>query len=100
MAWLIAGLGNPGEEYGRTRHHAGRPVIGARGEGHGGRLRKVRFRGAEADDVRIGDETVWLVASTRFMNESGPAYASLAKKQGIAPDRVVAVHDEIEIPPE
>jgi PTH1 family peptidyl-tRNA hydrolase len=34
------------------------------------------------------------------MNESGPTYASLARKHGIAPDHLVAVHDEIEIPPD
>jgi PTH1 family peptidyl-tRNA hydrolase len=100
MAWLIAGLGNPGDEYARTRHNAGRLALGDLAERHGARLRKVRFQAAEADDVRIGDETVWLVASTRFMNESGSTYASLARKHGIAPDHLVAVHDEIEIPPD
>jgi len=100
MAWLIAGLGNPGDEYARTRHNAGRLALDDLAERHGARLRKVRFQAAEADDVRIGDETVWLVASTRFMNESGPTYASLARKHGIAPDHLVAVHDEIEIPPD
>jgi len=100
MAWLIAGLGNPGDEYARTRHNAGRLALDDLAERHGARLRKVRFQAAEADDVRIGDETVWLVGSTRFMNESGPTYASLARKHGIAPAHLVAVHDEIEIPPD
>jgi PTH1 family peptidyl-tRNA hydrolase len=98
MAWLIAGLGNPGDQYARTRHNAGRLTLDDLAERHGARLRKVRFQAAEADDVRIGDETAWLVASTRFMNESGPTYSSLARKHGIEPDHVVAVHDEIEIP--
>ena len=98
MAWLIAGLGNPGDEYERTRHNAGRLALDDLAERHGARLRKARFQAAEADDVRVGDEIVWLVASTRFMNESGPTFASLASKHAIAPDHVVAVHDEIEIP--
>ena len=50
-------------------------------------------RGAE------GDERVLLVTSTRFMNESGPSYAGLAKKHDVPPERIVAVHDELEIPP-
>ncbi len=100
MAWLIAGLGNPGEEYARTRHNAGRLALDDLAQRHGARLRKVRFQAAEADDVRIGGETVWLAGSTRFMNESGPTYASLARKHGIEPDHVIAVHDEIEIPPD
>ena len=98
MAWLVAGLGNPGDEYARTRHNAGRLALDDLAQRHGARLRKVRFQAAEADDVRIGDETVWLVASTRFMNDSGPTYASLAKKHGVEPEHVVALHDEIEIP--
>jgi len=98
VAWLIAGLGNPGDEYARTRHNAGRLALDDLAERHGGRLRKVRFQAAEADDVTIGVETAWLVASTRFMNESGPTYASLARKHDIASDHVIAVHDEIEIP--
>jgi peptidyl-tRNA hydrolase, PTH1 family len=39
------------------------------------------------------------VRSTQFMNEGGPSYASVAKKQGVSPDRIIAVHDELEIPP-
>ncbi len=100
MAWLVAGLGNPGDEYARTRHNAGRLALDDLAQRHGARLRKVRFQAAEADDVRIGGENVWLVASTRFMNDSGPTYASLARKHGIEPDHVVALHDEIEIPPD
>src|SRR5262245_9524198 len=98
MAWLIAGLGNPGEDYARTRHNAGRLALDDLAARHDARLRKVRFQAAEAADVRIGTEPVWLAASTRFLNEAGPAYASLARKHGIDPDHVVAVHDEIEIP--
>jgi PTH1 family peptidyl-tRNA hydrolase len=98
MAWLIAGLGNPGDEYAHTRHNAGRLAVDELADRHGARLRKVRFQAAEAADVRIGDDVVWLVASNRFMNDSGPAYASLARKHGIDPEHVIAVHDEIEIP--
>lgn len=99
MAWLVAGLGNPGDAYARTRHNAGRMALQALAAEHGARLRKVRFLPAEATDVRIGGEQVWLVASTRFMNEAGPSYASFAKKHGIAPANMIALHDEIEIPP-
>jgi peptidyl-tRNA hydrolase, PTH1 family len=97
VAWLVAGLGNPGDEHARTRHNAGRMVVDVLSGG--ARLKKVRFLPAEAADIRIGGEQVYLVASTRFMNESGPSYASFAKKHGIEPDHLVAVHDELEIPP-
>ena len=46
----------------------------------------------------IEGDRVLLAASTRFMNESGPSYASLAHKQHVEPDRLIAVYDELDIP--
>jgi PTH1 family peptidyl-tRNA hydrolase len=98
MAWLVAGLGNPGDRYARTRHNVGRMVAEALADEAGERFRKVRFLPAEVAEIRVGDERVLLAHSTRFMNESGPSYASLARKQGIEPSQLVAVHDELDIP--
>jgi peptidyl-tRNA hydrolase, PTH1 family len=98
MAWLVAGLGNPGDRYARTRHNVGRVVAEDLAHEAGERFRKVRFLPIEAAEIRIGDERVLLARSTRFMNESGPSYASLAKKHGIEPSRIIAVHDELDIP--
>ncbi|MDQ4109100.1 MAG: aminoacyl-tRNA hydrolase [Actinomycetota bacterium] len=98
MAWLVAGLGNPGERYARTRHNVGRMVAEDLADEAGERFRKVRFLPAEAAEIQIGDERVLVVRSTRFMNESGPSYASLAKKHRIEPSRLIAVHDELDIP--
>ena len=98
MAWLVAGLGNPGERYARTRHNVGRMVVEDLADEAGARFRKVRFLSVETAETRVGDERVVLSRSTRFMNESGPSYASLAKKQGVEPSRLIAVHDELDIP--
>jgi PTH1 family peptidyl-tRNA hydrolase len=98
MAWLVAGLGNPGERYAKTRHNVGRMVAEDLARGSGERFRKVRFLPAEVAEIRSGAERVLLARSTRFMNESGPTYASLARKHGIEPSRVIAVHDELDIP--
>jgi PTH1 family peptidyl-tRNA hydrolase len=98
MAWLVAGLGNPGDRYARTRHNVGRMVADELAREAGERFRKVRFLPTETAEIRIGDGRVVVARSTRFMNESGPSYASLARKQGIEPDHVVAVHDELDIP--
>lgn len=98
MAWLIAGLGNPDERFARTRHNVGRMVVDELARGGGDRFRKVRFLPVESADIRVGDERVELARSTRYMNESGPSYASLAKKRGIEPGHVIAVHDELDIP--
>jgi peptidyl-tRNA hydrolase, PTH1 family len=98
MAWLVAGLGNPGDRYARTRHNVGRMVAEELTGEAGERFRKVRFLPTETAEIRFGDERVVVARSTRFMNESGSSYASLAKKQGIDPAHVIAVHDELDIP--
>ena len=99
MAWLVAGLGNPGERYARSRHNIGKMVVEELARSEGLRLKKVRFLPAELAELRVGDERAFLVTSTRYMNESGPSYAGLAKKHDVPPERIVAVHDELEIPP-
>jgi PTH1 family peptidyl-tRNA hydrolase len=98
MAWLIAGLGNPDDRYARTRHNIGRMVVDELARESGDRFRKVRFLPVESAEIHVADERVVLARSTRYMNESGPSYASLAKKQAIEPVRLVAVHDELDIP--
>jgi peptidyl-tRNA hydrolase, PTH1 family len=99
MAWLVAGLGNPGDRYAKTRHNLGRMVAEELARAGGVRLKKVRFLPAHVAELRIDDERVLLVTSTRYMNESGTSYAGVARKQDVPPERIVAVHDELEIPP-
>jgi len=98
VAWLIAGLGNPDERYARTRHNIGRMIVDELAHEAGERFRKVRFLPVESAEIRVGDERLILARATRYMNESGPSYASLAKKQGIEPSHLIAVHDELDIP--
>jgi PTH1 family peptidyl-tRNA hydrolase len=98
MAWLVAGLGNPDDRYARTRHNVGRMVVDELAGEAGERFRKVRFLPVETAEIRVGEDRVVLARSTRYMNESGPGYASLAKKLGVEPDRLIAVHDELDIP--
>jgi peptidyl-tRNA hydrolase, PTH1 family len=98
MAWLLAGLGNPGDRYATTRHNVGRMVAEALARDAGERFRKVRFLPAELAEVPVDGERLLVARSTRFMNESGPTYASLAKKHGVEPSNVIAVHDELDIP--
>jgi peptidyl-tRNA hydrolase, PTH1 family len=99
MAWLVAGLGNPGDRYAKSRHNLGLMVAEELAREAGARLKKARFLPAEVAQIRIGDERVLVVTSTRFMNESGTSYAGVARKQDIPTERIVAVHDELEIPP-
>jgi peptidyl-tRNA hydrolase, PTH1 family len=98
MAWLVAGLGNPDERYATTRHNVGRMVAQEIAADAGERFRKVRFLPVELAEVRMNGERMLVARSTRYMNESGTSYASLAKKHDVEPAHVIAVHDELDIP--
>jgi PTH1 family peptidyl-tRNA hydrolase len=96
--WLIAGLGNPGERYAATRHNVGAMVVSALCETLGVRLRKVRFLSALAAEAKYRDVPLLLVVPGTWMNLSGPPIASLARRRGIPVDRVIACHDELDLP--
>ena len=100
MTWLVAGLGNPGEVYARTRHNAGAMVVEALARRFDRRLRRVRFLPAEAAEVSDPEsgERIILARSAQFMNVSGPAFASLAKRSHLSPHQVLAAHDDIDLP--
>jgi PTH1 family peptidyl-tRNA hydrolase len=97
MTWLVAGLGNPGDRYARTRHNVGARVVDELAHRAGERFRKARFVPADVCEIKEGGERVLLVKTHGFMNESGPAYASLAKKHRVEPDHVIAVHDDLDL---
>jgi PTH1 family peptidyl-tRNA hydrolase len=95
---LVVGLGNPGDEYARTRHNAGADVVEILAKRHGARLRRSKDR-ALVDDVRVDGRKLVLAIPTTYMNESGLAVAALVRRHDIAPDRLVIVHDELDLPP-
>jgi peptidyl-tRNA hydrolase, PTH1 family len=97
VAWLVAGLGNPGERYAKTRHNLGAKVVEELANDAGERLRKVRFLPVELAEIREAGAPVILARSLRYMNESGPAYASVARKRDLEPSDVIAVHDELDL---
>ena len=95
---LFVGLGNPGAQYEDTRHNAGfwwidqicaqtssKTSLEAKFFGHSGRLN------AHPD--------TWLLKPTTFMNASGRAVAALARFYKIAPEAILVVHDELDLPP-
>jgi len=98
MTWLVAGLGNPGERYAGTRHNVGALVVEELAERAGERFRKARFVPADVAEIKADGERVLLVKSRTFMNESGPAYASVARKHEVRPDQVIAAHDDLDLP--
>jgi PTH1 family peptidyl-tRNA hydrolase len=98
-AWLVVGLGNPGPEYARTRHNVGQMVLDELASRLGGtfKVHKTRAQVLESR-LRPGGPRVVLAKPMTYMNTSGGPVAGLAKFYGIPADRVIAVHDEIDIP--
>ena len=97
MTWLVAGLGNPGEGYAGTRHNVGAMVVDELANRAGERFRKARFVSADVAEITADGERMLLVKSRTFMNESGPSYASVARKHDIQPDHVIAAHDDLDL---
>jgi PTH1 family peptidyl-tRNA hydrolase len=97
MTWLVAGLGNPGPRYAKNRHNLGYRVVDEIADRAGERLRKARFVPADVCELKESGERVLLARAHAFMNENGPAFASLARKHRVQTDHVIAVHDEIDL---
>lgn len=96
--YLIAGLGNPGAEYARTRHNAGFLLVEALAEAWN--CSWCRERGFESRVARAsrGPNVVWLAQPQTYMNESGRAVAALARYYRTPADRVLVVVDDADLP--
>ena len=91
---IIAGLGNIGAEYEKTRHNAGFMAIDALAQKYGVRIDRVKFHAMVAEAM-IGEHRVLLMKPTTFMNNSGVAIGEAAAFYKIPPERVIVLHDEI-----
>jgi peptidyl-tRNA hydrolase, PTH1 family len=94
--WLVVGLGNPDDEYGGTRHNAGAMVVARLAERAGAKLKRSRNR-AQVAEVRDGDERVVLARPTSYVNESGGPVSLLARWYKTPLERIIVVHDEIDL---
>jgi PTH1 family peptidyl-tRNA hydrolase len=90
-------LGNPGASYEYTRHNAGFRVVEALAAAEGIRIRS-GWRGSRVGRGRIGVFPVLLVLPQTYMNASGEAILALCKKNGIDPQEVLVVSDDIDLP--
>ncbi len=94
---LIAGLGNPGREYHGTRHNVGFEVIERLSGRHRIAVRSRRNR-AVVGEGTIGGEQVVLARPQTFMNRSGEAVAGLARRYRIAPEDIIVIYDDVNLP--
>ncbi len=102
--WLVVGLGNPGPHYAGNRHNVGQMVVDELASRASQAWRAHRSRAAVAE-VRLGvlpggapGPRVVLAKPSSYMNLSGGPVSGLAQYFSVDPERVVAIHDEIDIP--
>jgi peptidyl-tRNA hydrolase, PTH1 family len=96
---LVVGLGNPGDEYAKTRHNVGAEVVELLARRHGARLKKNRRDRALEGDARVDGKRLALAIPLTYMNDSGMAVAPLARRFEVGPEQLVIVHDELDLPP-
>ena len=101
---MVAGLGNPGEEYARTRHNAGFCAVDELA-----RQANVTYwknqSGAEVASIQVNDSDaeggkreVLLVKPQSYMNTSGGPISKLCAAHKIRPEELLVIHDELDIP--
>lgn len=98
MTWIIAGLGNPGEEYISTRHNAGRMALESFAKQKKfGEWREDKKIKAHINRGVLGKSLVVALAPDTFMNKSGLAVAKFVKSQKMA-ERLVVIYDDLDLP--
>lgn len=102
-SWLVVGLGNPGPGYAGNRHNVGAMVVDELCRRHGGTLKRHKTRAGVAE-VRLGvlpggapGPRAILAVPASYMNVSGGPVAGLLSYYSLAPERLVVVHDDLDI---
>jgi peptidyl-tRNA hydrolase, PTH1 family len=101
--WLVVGLGNPGPTYAGHRHNIGYLVTDELASRMGSGFRAHKSGRAEVVEGRLGtpgadSPRVVLARPRGYMNEVGGPVKALATFYKVAPERIVAIHDELDIP--
>ena len=97
-AWLIFGLGNPGPKYARTRHNVGQMAVATIARRFGLQLSRHKAGADVATSQRLAESgTVILATSHGFMNTSGKPVAALARFYKVAPERIIIMHDDLDL---
>ena len=98
VEWIVAGLGNPGQQYGNTRHNIGFCALDALARDCGGvRVEQVKFKSAVGEAMIAGKRTLLMKPGT-FMNLSGEAVAEAARFYKIPPEHILIFSDDVSLP--
>ncbi len=97
-AWLIVGLGNPGNQYTKTRHNCGFRAIDIIAESLNCKIDKAKFQGLYGM-ARFAGKKVYLLKPQTFMNLSGKSVLPISAYFNIPPERIIVLFDDISLPP-
>lgn len=95
--WIVVGLGNPGPQYVGNRHNVGYLVTELLADRVRGNFKAHKAR-ADVVETRFGDDRVVLAKPRSYMNESGGPVAGLRDFFKVPVERLVVVHDELDLP--
>ncbi len=95
---IIAGLGNIGKQYEKTRHNAGFIIIDKIAEDLGAKIDRVKFHSTVGEATVLG-KRILLMKPTTLMNNSGVAIGEAAAFYKIPPENIIVLHDEISFDP-
>lgn len=94
---LIVALGNPGAEYKNTRHNAGFIVADSFAESCNNISAEFKTNGASVRKFSLNDKDIFILKPLEFMNRSGQPVASFIAKKNIEPEKIIVVHDDMDI---
>ncbi|MCI2057862.1 MAG: aminoacyl-tRNA hydrolase [Oscillibacter sp.] len=97
VEWLIAGLGNPGEKYARTRHNMGFLTADLLAEREHVKIDRIKFKAVTAQ-VTFGGHRCLLMKPQTYMNLSGEAVREAAQFYKIPAEHVLVIYDDVSLP--
>ncbi|MAF99700.1 MAG: aminoacyl-tRNA hydrolase [Acidiferrobacteraceae bacterium] len=96
---LVVGLGNPGQKHARDRHNAGYWFLEALISGSGGTLASEPKFFGDVGRLTVAGSTIRALAPTTYMNRSGSAVSACSRFYRIAPENILVIHDDLDLPP-
>ena len=96
--FLIAGLGNPGARYAKTRHNSGTDLINMLAKKHSLELKENKSLKGKINSLKISNTEVFFFIPNVFMNHSGKSLKPTIKKLNIPLEKILIVHDDLDLP--
>ena len=98
VSFIVAGLGNPGDKYQKTRHNAGFMALDVICEKYNFNINKLKFK-ALCGEADINGKRVLFLKPQTFMNNSGEAVREAASFYKIPPEKIIVIFDDISLDP-